>query len=56
MLDLARSLVVDGEDRTLAQIEADVFRDLLIDAAGVVAPTEAEAGAGPVASPLQLVE
>ncbi len=38
---LARALKVDGETRTLAQIEADVFRDLVVDAAGVTAPDSA---------------
>ncbi|WP_210479271.1 HNH endonuclease signature motif containing protein [Naasia sp. SYSU D00948] len=46
---LARSLLVDGEERTLAQIEADVFRDLLIDAAGVTLPTVE--GTEPVPTP-----
>lgn len=31
---LARALKVEGETRTLSQLEADVFRDLIIDAAG----------------------
>ncbi|BDI21964.1 HNH endonuclease signature motif containing protein [Herbiconiux sp. L3-i23] len=35
---LAKGLMVEGETRTLQQIEADVFRDLLIDAGGVTAP------------------
>lgn len=35
---LARALKVEGETRTLSQLEADVFRDLIIDAAGVVPP------------------
>ena len=46
---IARGLKVDGEERTLAQIEADVFRDLLIDAVGQV-PSDAE-GNAPVDSP-----
>ncbi|MCU1437133.1 MAG: uncharacterized protein JWP66_220 [Naasia sp.] len=35
---LARRLLVDGETRTLAQIEADVFAELLTDAHGLTAP------------------
>jgi hypothetical protein len=35
---LAKGLMIEGETRTLQQIEADVFRDLLIDAGGVTAP------------------
>lgn len=37
---LARSLMVDGEERTLPQVEADVFRDLIVDAAGVTLPPD----------------
>ncbi|HEY8589988.1 MAG TPA: DUF222 domain-containing protein [Naasia sp.] len=35
---LARGLKVEGEERTQAQLEADVIRDLLVDAHGVTAP------------------
>lgn len=44
---LARGLKVEGEMRTLAQIEADVFRDLLLDPAGMTAPSEAGAQPAP---------
>src|SRR3954463_9298232 len=40
---------MEGETRTLAQIKADVFRDLLLDAGGVVPP--AEPGQPPQPSP-----
>jgi hypothetical protein len=46
---LARGLLVDEETRTRAQIEADVFRDLLLDAAGTTSP--GEAGGNPVPTP-----
>ncbi len=46
---VARSLMVEGETRTRAQIEADVFRDLLVDATGLT-PSAGD-GAAPVASP-----
>ncbi len=46
---IAKGLKVGDEQRTLAQIEADVFRDLLVDATGVTPPpTDATA---PVPSP-----
>ncbi|WP_210481762.1 HNH endonuclease signature motif containing protein [Naasia sp. SYSU D00948] len=38
---IARTLLVDGETRTLQQIEADVVRDLLTDAGGVTLPVSA---------------
>ncbi len=45
---IAKGLKVEGEQRTFAQLEADVFRDLLTDATGVTPPP---AAAAPVASP-----
>ncbi len=46
---IARGLMVDGETRTRSQVEADVLRDLLLDATGLT--PSAEPGAAPVASP-----
>ncbi len=46
---IARSLKVEGEERTFGQIEADVFRDLLVDATGVTPPPSG--ATAPVASP-----
>ncbi|WP_210505411.1 HNH endonuclease signature motif containing protein [Naasia sp. SYSU D00057] len=46
---IARGLQRDGDTRTLAQIEADVFRDLLIDGSGVIPPVES--GQQPQPSP-----
>lgn len=46
---LARALKVEGETRTLSQLEADVFRDLILDAVGAVPP--AMPGAAVVPSP-----
>lgn len=46
---IARSLKVQGEERTFGQIEADVFRDLLVDATGVTPPPANSAE--PVPSP-----
>lgn len=46
---IARGLMVDGETRTRAQVEADVLRDLLLDATGLT--PSALTGAAPIASP-----
>ncbi len=46
---IARGLMVEGETRTRSQIEADVFRDLIVDATGLT--PSAAPDTTPVASP-----